>query len=321
MKFKPANGNYRLREGLLIDGYGLVRKLGAGFSSEVWQAQVREQIDGLPLSVGDYVALKIYTIPLSQNSQTLRIQQEYNVASTIEHPNLIKVYDLVISPNRPLNSFLAMEFAEGLTLKEFKRYPEMSMLISPEEIAVQLLEAAGVLHRQGVFHRDIKPSNIIVLTNRERPIVKLVDLGIIEIVDEPSLTFLSNFLGSKHYASLEQLTGKEIDGRADIYSIAATMYYVITGREPYEGAGPEGAIVQEMLSNPLKLTDEVLMSLDYLQETSASLFEFISSGLSIKREERPSSAEEALQSFFVENRRNRNNLDLEEMESVRVRRK
>jgi hypothetical protein len=244
----PANP-MRLHPGLLVDHYRLIRRLGAGYSGEVWQAEVISPPPGVALVPGQVVAMKQYfPFVLSRSSDSLRIQREFRVASELRHENLVSVYDLVLSPSRTFGSFLAMEYVAGESLKS--RIPALGFdWQCCVTIGRQLCAALAELHSYGALHRDIKPANIIVLPG-EKLSIKLLDLGIVSLIGEHGLTEASVFLGSKHTSAPEQLFGDEIDERADIYAVGATLYQCYRGKPLYDEEGPVTAVVRAMLEHP-----------------------------------------------------------------------
>jgi len=239
----------RLHPGLQVDHYRLIRRLGAGYSGEVWQVEVLSAPPGVAVVAGQVAAMKQYfPSVLTRSSDSLRIQQEFRVASELRHENLVSVYDLVLSPSRTFGSFLIMEYVAGDSLKS--KIPEQGF---PWEHCVligrQLCAALIELHSYGALHRDIKPANIIVLPG-ETLSIKLLDLGIVSLIGERGLTEDSVFLGSKHTSAPEQLFGDEIDERADVYAFGATLYQCYRGKPLYDEQGPVTAVVRAMLENP-----------------------------------------------------------------------
>lgn len=281
-----SHGNWR--HGSIVDCYRLIRILGSGYSSEVWEAEVTNALDGLGLRIGEKVALKLY-MPhvLRDRINSIRIQREFHIASEIVHPNIARVYDLVISPSRG-HSFIAMQLVGGDTLRS--RIPKNGM---PHDdivnIGLQIFSALEELHARRALHRDVKPANIMVTSPLGSPSeIVLLDLGIVSIDSEPSMTNTSIFLGSKHSAPIEQLIGGEIDQRTDVYAAGATLYHCFTGEPAYFREGPEGAIVKKMLSDPIKIAKNGANSLE------SRLIKFINRCIRVESSERFASARECI---------------------------
>jgi tRNA A-37 threonylcarbamoyl transferase component Bud32 len=286
----PVMENIRaLRPGLRLDAYLLERRLGRGHSAQVWKAKVVEPIAGVDIAIGTDVALKVYFPSLLQGFQTLRIQREFSVAADLRHNNLARVYDLVLSPSRPFHTFMAMEYIDGPTLKTLIDARGKLLAEGVLSIGRQLFSALEEIHSEGALHRDVKAANIIVVSNRKEDLeIKLVDLGIVSIPSEDSFTAASVFLGSKHSAPLEQLTGGNIDERTDIYGAGSVLYHCLRGVPMYHNAGPEGAIVRRMLSNP-----EALEYPD-TKTDAVDLINFVNRCIDVDPAKRPSTAAECV---------------------------
>ncbi|MBK8067255.1 MAG: protein kinase [Rhodanobacteraceae bacterium] len=143
----------------------------------------------------------------------------------------------------------------------------------------KLFGAIEELHGQSALHRDIKAGNIMMLPTNE---LKLLDLGIVVATGESSLTATSVFIGSKHSAPIEQLSGEELDERTDIYAAGTVLFHSYTGRPIYHKVGPEGAIVKRMLTRPEKLEPK--------SEMDSRFVEFVNSCISVEAADRPNSA-------------------------------
>ena len=243
------NGPYK---GAVIDRYRLLDRLGSGFSAEVWKAKVVGVPPGVRLRLADEVAIKLYNRLIDNGSDSVRVQREFRVATSLDHPNLVRVYDLVLSPSRPLHNFLVMELVHGRTLKT--AIPRNGMAIDRiVAISRNIFGALHALHGLNALHRDVKAANIMLTEQSGVETAKLCDLGIVSVIGDPSMTGTSVFLGSKHSASLEQMLGEDLDARTDIYSAGTVMYHCYTGSPMYHRTGPEGAIVRRMLESPERL--------------------------------------------------------------------
>ncbi|HKO92335.1 MAG TPA: serine/threonine-protein kinase [Polyangiaceae bacterium] len=288
---EPAPGGRatRLHAGLQVDHYRLIRRLGAGYSGEVWQAEVVTAPPGVAVVPGQVVAMKQYfPVVLTRSSDSLRIQQEFRVASELRHENLVSVYDLVLSPSRTFGSFLVMEYVAGDNLKS--SIPAQGFDWGHcVQLGRQLCAALVELHSYGALHRDIKPANIIVLPGDVLSI-KLLDLGIVSLIGEHGLTEDSVFLGSKHTSAPEQLFGDEIDERADVYALGATLYQCYRGKPLYDEEGPVTAVVRAMLENPRSCEAKPGAGAE-----EQSFVRFIDRCLALDPRERPASASDCLE--------------------------
>lgn len=218
--------------GTLLDGqYQVEEFLGKGGMGAVYRARHSR--------LGDMVAIKILPLHLSANPEyQRRFVREGQAARLFRHPNAVAVFDLRETSDGLL--YMVQEFVKGQTLtKELKK----RRVFSPTEAFYLLAPVMGALqaaHQSGVVHRDLKPDNIMIGTDAEgNQLVKLLDLGIAKIretSDITALTMTGQLLGTPFYMSPEQWDGTEdIDGRADIYSLAIILYELISGKRPFEG--------------------------------------------------------------------------------------
>jgi eukaryotic-like serine/threonine-protein kinase len=209
--------------GQQIPGYQLLEKLGQGATGTVYKAR--------QLSMNRLVAIKILHPRLAANPEFLkRLTREAHLAAKLSHNNVVQAIDVGTTGN--LNYFV-MEHIEGTTLKREldagKRYEEREAV----EIVLQMAQALQHAHRRGLIHRDIKPANIVLTSDG---IAKLADLGMARETSDAALARAEKGLtiGTPYYIAPEQITGDEdIDVRADIYSLGATFYQLVTGRVPF----------------------------------------------------------------------------------------
>jgi len=180
---------------------------------------------------------------------------------------------------------MVMEYVDGPSLKAL--IEQKGKLNSEEVLAIgaQLFSALAELHSVSAVHRDVKAANIMLTDyDQAEPKIKLVDLGIVSLVTDDRFTAASVFMGSKHSAPLEQLTGGDPDERTDIYGAGTVLYHCVTGRAMYQDIGPEGAIVRKMLSTP------EFLSLGSLPISFRGLTEFINRCIAVEPKDRPRSA-------------------------------
>ncbi len=242
------------------------------------------------------VAIKTLHQHLSKDPSVLaRFHRECGTVAQLEHPNTIKFYDFGATADGTL--YIAMEFVSGKTLADIVQ--EGPMLA--ERVIKIMRQVCGALdeaHMQGIIHRDLKPEDV-VLTNRagETDFVKVLDFGIAartesaDAAKEAKLTQQGMVLGTPPYMSPEQFTGKALDARSDIYSLAVMSYELLTGKLPFEADTPWQWATQHMTAQPIP--SEVSAPAKNIPEGMRLA---ILKGLSKDRDHRPGTARE----FFTE---------------------
>ena len=211
---------------LLFDRYRVVRKLGSGASATVYLAE--DQL------IGRQVAIKVVEAVSDVDSRALR---EAQAAAKLDHPNIVKVFEVVRQSDRTL---LFTEYVEGHTLRELlghHRLADAEVL----EAGIQICRALEHAHRRGVVHRDIKPENIM-LVDSESIDVRIMDFGVARLEDLSSITLDGDLVGTLAYMAPEQLEGRPVDRTADVYALALTLYEGFTGANPLRGKDPATVI-------------------------------------------------------------------------------
>ncbi|MCB1009777.1 MAG: protein kinase, partial [Acidobacteria bacterium] len=216
-----------------------------------------------------------------------RFLREAKIAIQLRHPNIAQLYDFSIDEEG--TAWIVLEYIDGITLEEYLRQPEARHLPLTLAIAQQGLRALGYLHRKGFVHRDISPDNLMLTRDVDgEPLVKLIDLGIVKILQgEGKGTATSLYLGKPKYSSPEQLVSQDIDARSDLYSFGVLLYELVTGVYPIHGHDLPSLITGHLHRDPVEFSVS-----DPGNQVPESLRRVIRDAMAKARDQRIPSAEE-----------------------------
>ncbi|MEO8703817.1 MAG: protein kinase [Kofleriaceae bacterium] len=209
---------------VIAQRYRVQRLLGKGGMGAVYLAD--DEV------LGELVALKIISSAFASDEQGMiaRFRREAASARKVSSPSVIRIHDL--GEARPGLLYLSMEYFAGRTLAEVITQRGIVPLKDVQDILSQIASGLESAHAAGVIHRDLKPSNILV---GERGAVKIIDFGLATTGMAEGLTATGAILGTPHYMAPEQMRGKGIDARTDIYALGALAYHLVCGRPPFSG--------------------------------------------------------------------------------------
>jgi serine/threonine protein kinase len=226
-----------LTVGTKVSHYKIISKIGAGGMGEVYLADDTE--------LERQVALKFLPPQLCQDEDCRkRFKREAQAVAKLNHPNIITIYEVAEYQGRP---FFAMEHVEGNSLRALLKQPEpdLDCII---EVTLKVCDGLGKAHQTGIVHRDVKPSNIVIGADG-RP--KLLDFGLAAIEGLDKVTKTGSTLGTIGYMSPEQIQGKEVDQRSDLFSLGVVLYEMITGRLPFRGDN-EASVMNAVLNDAVE---------------------------------------------------------------------
>jgi len=199
------------------------------------------------------VALKIINSTYLENDTARqRFLREARAAAALRHPNVASVFNLSTDQD---SYFYVMEFIDGETVDAYVKRRGRLEPIEALNIGLQVARALAAADRQRLVHRDLKPSNLMLVDQEGESVVKVIDFGLAKSAkggaeDTGTLT-VEGFVGTPHYASPEQVEETELDVRSDIYSLGATLYYMMAGKPPFSGS--VGQIMSQHLYKPIAL--------------------------------------------------------------------
>ncbi|HET9987041.1 MAG TPA: serine/threonine-protein kinase, partial [Kofleriaceae bacterium] len=214
-----------LEPGQVLAGrYRVQRLLGKGGMGAVYLAddEVLHELVALKVISSAYAA--------DESAMIARFRREASAARKVSSPQVIRIHDL--GEARPGLLYLSMEYFAGRTLADVIAQRGIVPIKDVEDILQQIGAGLEAAHQAGVIHRDLKPSNVLI---GERGAVKLIDFGLATTLVGDQLTATGAILGTPHYMAPEQVRGKPVDARSDIYALGALAYHLVTGRPPFAG--------------------------------------------------------------------------------------
>lgn len=227
--------------------YQLLSVLGRGGTGVVFLAKDK--------NLERQAALKVLPFSLSENDERiLRFQREAKAASAISHPNFVHIYEFGKAKDR---FFIAMEYIQGKTLRQLIKSKEISAA-KAFEISIQVVNALLTAHRADIIHRDIKPENIMITDDW---LVKILDFGLAKMFDSKKSSRNINsedaletspglIIGTVSYMSPEQVRGKPLDARTDLWSLGVVLYEMLFGQRPFVGETPSDVQALILLTEP-----------------------------------------------------------------------
>jgi tRNA A-37 threonylcarbamoyl transferase component Bud32 len=260
----PARVSLENLVGRTLNGRYLVeRKIGEGGFGAVFKAK--------QVATGREVALKVlHPHNVMDATVVARFRREAEACSKLTNPHTVTIYDFDETEDGIL--YLAMELLRGKSLQQLEREEGPLEPIRVMRILDQVGEALGEAHALGIVHRDMKPENVMIESRFGDDFVKVLDFGIAKIVEQsgkavPALTAIGQTLGTLEFMSPEQLRGRTLDGRSDIYALGMMAYEALTGELPFKSAQSSTEVIQFHLQTPapppsslrpdLKIPDEV----------------------------------------------------------------
>ncbi len=281
---KRIRGQLDDRRSSQLPGYHILGKLGKGAMATVYKAK--------QVSLDRTVAVKVLPRKMSESAEFVdRFYKEGRAAARLSHNNIVQAIDVGSTPDG-LHYFV-MEYVEGQTLYDIMQPPPVGLgrHFAEEEaldICIQMADALAHAHRRGLIHRDVKPKNILLTP---QGVAKLTDLGLARATDDKQAaeSEAGKAYGTPYYISPEQIRGDvDIDFRADVYSLGATMYHLVTGRPPFEGETPT-AVMHKHLKQPLTPPDHLNTHL------TSGVGQIIEVAMAKGRDERYASTEDLLE--------------------------
>ncbi len=212
--------------GQAIGRFQIIREIGRGAAAVVYEAQDTQ--------ISRPVAIKVLSAAANLTGAARRqvierFYREARSAGKLSHPNIAQIYDVGEDSGR---HYIAMELCQGVNLRDILHFEHRISETRLRAIAMQILSALEAAHAAGIVHRDIKPENIVVGQGDR---IKLTDFGIAKLLTDSTMTQTGMMLGTPAYMSPEQVLGKDVDARSDLFSLGAVLYECLSGHKPFQG--------------------------------------------------------------------------------------
>ncbi|MDR3612841.1 MAG: serine/threonine-protein kinase [Candidatus Obscuribacterales bacterium] len=233
----------------LVKRFEFLSEAGVGGVGTIYKAKQRNN--------ENIVAIKMLSFDDVSSEAKKRFQEEAKACSRMEHPNLPKLLDYGLTEHG--QPYMVLEYFDGSDLSDVLKKAGGVSLTTALDIAEQICLGLQYAHGQGVLHRDLKPSNIMIKWTDGSPLVKIVDFGIAKLIDDEDhkdkLTKTGEVIGTPTYMSPEQILGKEIDQRSDLYSVGCVLYELLAGVPPFVGENSVQTILKQLNDKPQSMSE------------------------------------------------------------------
>jgi serine/threonine protein kinase len=261
--------------------YTIQRFLGQGSKSQVFLASHR--------TLHRNIVVHLLNVPWADDANAwAKFEEQARTLRSFEHTNIAALIDFGRDAGR---IFVVTELVEGHLLSDYVHQAGRITLEVFVPIAAQILKGLGATHARGLVHRDLKPSNVVLVEEQGRVNVKILDLGLAQVLEGPPRDEEPPIVGTPAYLAPEQIMNKPVDSRTDVYALGATFYFLLSGRLPFEGDSAAAVLYKHINDKPTPLTS-VLPSDHHLPD---GLIEMVHDCLAKNPDNRPNDANEVVE--------------------------